>query len=315
MLLTIKFASLAQAIAEHIVSAWGCPAIFSVLEEASEKHHDLLSDLCVAFIKAADTVKEELDNLRSHAWDEVKSICESAKRVERFCRCIQLLENGEMAGTVHDLLYFQNYKGPLEFEKNVRTSLCQEGFYKEQAAEVLKTAASSKTLEPKLNELTQLLKKSPFGQTDVARCFELLGEVQAGMRKGAANSQQAALKDRLCKLAEEIMGGSQGALSEDFVSAVLEGLGRFSDQPGILDLANQLQEFMTGNQGILAANGLRTYLEEVQKTREVDHGKLFSLVKSCSGASIDKDFSDCFADLLFEIMSVLCGKAGIFSED
>eukprot|EP00435_Cladocopium_sp_Y103_P028458 s883_g7.t1 len=285
------------------MAAWGCAAIFSMIDE--EGHEKLLSELCVAFIKAADQVQEELDNLRNHPWEEIKSICEACKRIERFCGCIQLLMNDEEgAGTVHDLLYFQNYKGPLAFEKSVRTSLAASSFFKEQAAEVVKTAASTKTLEPKLKELTEILQKSAFGQAQVSRCFELLGEVQTGMRKGAADSQRIRLKERLCTLADEIMSGSQESMSEAFVTTVLDGMGRFSDLPGVLDQASQLQEFMTGNQGTLAANGLRNYLELVKKNREVDHGELGSLVKNCSGASIDKGFSDCFEDLLFETMSV-----------
>lgn len=271
-----------------------------------------LPNLCSSFLKAQEEAQEELDQLRNHPWAEVKEISETTKRIARFCRCIRLLCNKDDAADsdIKDLLYFTQYKGNLMFEKNTRTSLTSDdGFYKDQVNEVIKTAASTKTLAPKLDQLKELLGKKSVGQNEINKSFQLLDEVRTGMRKGATDAQAQELLDKLSELAENMMQNPSD-VSEGLAKTILDGLDKFSDQPGVLDLSTQLKEFMVSNQGKLASNELMAYLAEVQRTREFDATTLSKVVQSCDGSSIAEDLLaslDCWINDLF---GILFAKAG-----
>lgn len=296
-----------QAVADGIMSAWGCSAVFAMIETGDEEK---LVGLCTSFIFQVDKMQEELDSLRNHPWAEMKAVSEAAGRIAKFCKCFLLLCNkAGSAASVQDVLYFQQYKGVLLFEKTVRNCLAADGVFKDQVAEVIKTAASSRSLMPKLTELGQVLAKQSWKQDDILRAMNLLATVQAGMRKGATDSESKSLMDRLCKMADETMACPHD-VSEGLAGAISQGLEKFNDQPGILDKISQFSSFMTEHQGTLASNELSSYLEKVKAEREVSPGDLASILQKCDASTMVDSLLEKFDDLALDFLSVIAGKAG-----
>lgn len=291
------------------MSAWGCSAIFSMIESGDSER---LKKLCKSYVNNLENVQEELDEVKAHPWEEIKQVHEAVKRIERFSKCMLLLCNDSIAdGCIHEVLWFKNYKGSNLFEKTVKQCLGAAGFFKDQVAEVVKTAASTKSLEPKLKQLQELLRKKDLKQSDLLQCLNLLSEVQSGMRKGSVASESKGLTERLCKMAEDTMASSASDISESFVQTILDGLERFNEHPGIIDLSTQLQSFMTSNQGILASNALEQHLMTAKEKREVDADALGSMLQKCDTSTISQALLDKFENLLFEFFTIICGKAGL----
>ncbi len=271
-----------------------------------------LQKLCKSYLTNLGNIQEELDEVKAHPWDEIKQVYEAARRIEKFCKCMLLLCNDSTAaGCIHDVLWFKNYKGTNLFEKTVKQCLGAAGFFKDQVAEVVKTAASTKSLEPKLKQLQELLRKKDLNQGDLLLCLNLLSEVQSGMRKGAVELESKSLMERICKMAENTMASSASSISESFVQTILDGLERFNEHPGILDMSTQLQSFMTHNQGTLASNALEQHLMTTKDKREVDALALGSLVQKCDTSTVSQSLLDNFENLTFELFTIICGKAGV----
>ncbi len=292
--------------------------------ELGEERAEVLGQLASQFLVQEAKLRRELKDLKEHVWPEIQRIGEAIFRVSKFCKCILFLLNQDFpseckddgASSIAHVLWFTQYTGKLVFEKAVRQALTADAsYFNTLIQDVMKTAASSKALEPKLIDLRKLLRKDDMRLTfeDIMSCLGLLEEVKNGMRRGAVESEE---KDFLGKLFAmgKVLLETPGAcdVSNAYVKALLKGLGTFEEKPGVMDMLKTIEKFMTSNASTMASNDLTSFLEGVIKSRELGLGQLSTLVKQCDRSDISTTLLNKMDEYLLEIAQWVSGQARWF---
>ena len=276
------------------------------------------------FLSLEASLTGELKDLNQHAWPEVQGIAEAVFRVSKFCKCILFLLNKNLphdykddgASSIVHVLWFTQYTGKLVFEKAIRQALtADESYYNTLIQDVMKTAASSKALEPKLINLRKLLQKDDKNLTfeDILSCAGLMEEVKHGMRRGAVKNEEKDLVRKLFAVSDALLETPGDCdVSNAYVKAILKGLGMFEEEPGVLDMLKRIEKFMTSNATTMASNDLSSFLEDMIKSRELDIAKLATLVKQCDRSALSTPLLNKMDEYLLEIMQWVSGQARRF---
>ncbi len=279
----------------------------------------VLVDLSKSFLDSLHSrgMKSEMQELSNHPWKEIQGIGEACDRVAKFCHAILYLMNQAnshqtMNNPINNVLWFTQYSGKLVFERAVRQSLTMKGcYYEGLIQESVKTAASSKTLEPKLANLGKILEKNGnLSLQDVIAASEDLVNLRAGMRKGSLLEVEKAFFSKLRALAEVAMDPSYNGATTALIKATMKALGLFEAVPGCLDMINENQKYMTQHQAGLASKDLHETLHKMVGLRQFEAGHVLDLAKSCDRAALGEDLASGMEEFLLEIFLILSGQAG-----
>ena len=284
-----------QEIGEAVVSAFGCSGLFEIVRGGEDKAA-ALRKFVVAYMDHIDSLGTDMNDITTHAWEEVRSIGESYARATRFCKAIMFLLQIPREGMMNDfrnVLYFSSYSGKLVFEKAVKTALCEEGTYYELLCqECLKTAATTKTLEPKLQNFRVIINKAgPLGLDDLVTASTTFEELRSGMRKGSLSTEEVIFLDKLKEMGNELVAPSDASprASTAEIKALMKALAQFEAVPGALDLHHSVQKWMTTHKAALAAKDLSTGLSNMIKNRDFQPAKLIELVNTCERTMLGEE--------------------------
>ena len=282
--------------------------------EAGESSSAQVGLLAHTFLKKMEETRSELDEIRKHPWGEVQLILTACDRIEKFCKALLFLLQGQ-GGDVSDYLFFKEYNGKGIFERAVRRSFgIENGYYTLLGQECIKTAASTKTLSPKLAALQKIVHgDGHLSLEDLVSATSILPELRHGMRKGSLRDEEKSFFAKLRGMAEEITATaatSQPLFSAAAIKAVMKALQLFQAVPGAMDLERDIQKFMTTNQGALASKDLEDYLQKnVMKERTVEAGQLLNLVKQCDRTTVGQGLLSKLDEMLLEILHIVSGQA------
>lgn len=306
--------TLGQVIGEKIINAWSCAGLFTLLEKGKEGK-DVMQILAKEFLDAVHQRRAELAELRTHQWQSVQSVFEAVSRVARLCKCMLHVFNvpynhvGDVTAPVNHVLYFWQYGGKEVFERSIRKVLTQSEWLSGLINEVIKTAASTKSLEPKMAALQAIIKCDSLSLENIKQASELIVELEGGMRRGALNNEKNQFLVKLQSVGKEILKNPVDPSTNSLVKAVLKGLCKFHDKPGVLDLKKDLETYMGTHQSAMASMELINRLDAMIKEREFHWAQLNEAVKACDRANIEQDVLDRMDEFLHELGQISSGQA------
>ena len=307
-----------QAVEDGIISGFGSSSLFSLLEagEPASASIALLAE------KVLERIKEnsaDIEQNQQHPWKQVRAVSDALVRIQRFCKCMLHLLNKNFDSNdqpaINNVLAFTQYVGKSIFEKATKAALTTDGYYSGLVSEVVRTAASTKTLQPKLASLQKLLEsKQELNLDSITTIADGLEELRQGMRKGSLKSLDSLFLEKLRILAEEIMVLQPITASSAFVKAVMKGLAMYEKEPGVIDVSQNIQKFMTSNKSLMASGDLLKLVENAVKDRDLNPAALKDLVKKCDRTSISPALLQNMEEYLHDLLVVVCGKAKLHTE-
>ena len=299
---------------DDMMSAWGCSSLFNILEKGDDGA-GALTTLASEFLKACIERKGDLAELKAHTWDSIRLVYDSIMRIQRFCKCVLYLldvaydTTGDQISPINHVLFFTSYSGKNIFERTVK-AMFAEGFWKGLMEEVVKTSASAKALEPKMNTVTKILgKSSPLTLEDLVSVMEILPELEGGMRKASVHGVKNELLKRLQEKGKEILEEPVASQTNSMIRMVLRGLGGFEAVPGVLDLKKDIEHHMTIHKGAIASMELIGLIEGMIQQRAFDPIKLLEGAKSCDRATVPEALLASMDSYLFEIAQLTSSQA------
>lgn len=307
-----------QAVADDILAAFGCSALLTMLEQG-ESHCLALSLLATEFVTQCRDRADELAELRTHPWEAVNAVYTNVNRILTFCKCIlHLLNtpypndcNEDAVLKIQHVLAFSQYTGKQIFERSVRQLLTEQKFWKDQIDEVIRTGASTKSLEPKHAKFKVLIAKDDaFSLEELEQVSSLIVELERGMRKGSIEAEKRAFFKKLMKQGQALLTAPVVQETSSLVKGLLKCLGMFDDLPGALDLRKNIVEHQTTNRGVIAGMELVGVLEAALKARELNEQVLFDALAAVDRASLPDSLTHRMDEFLLEICQLVSAKAG-----
>lgn len=299
---------------DDMMSAWGCSSLFNILEKGNDGA-SVLTTLASQFLKMCIEQKDNLAELKSHTWDSIRMVYDTVMRIQRFCKCVLYLldvaydTTGDQISPINHVLFFTSYSGKLIFERTVK-AMFAEGFWRGLMEETVKTSASTKTLEPKMNTVTKILgKSSSLTLEDFVSVMEILPELEAGMRKVSVHGVKNEFLKRVQEKGKEILQETVTSQTNSLIRVVLRGLRSFEAVPGVLDLKNEIEHHMTVHKGAIASMELIGLIEGMIKLREFDSIKLLEGAKSCDRATVPEALLASMDSYLFEFAQLTSSQA------
>ena len=307
-----------QAVEDGIISGFGCSSLFAMLE-AGEAASDSIALLAEKVLETINDNSAEIQELQQHPWKQVKGVAEALLRVQKFSKCILHLLNKNYISdgqpAINNVLAFTQYVGKSIFEKATKAALTTDGYYNDLVSEVVRTAASTKTLQPKLAKVQKHLESEMELNLDTMTAIaDGLAELRNGMRKGSLKAMDSLFLSKLRILADQIMVSQPITASNVFVKAVMKSLAMYEKEPGVLDVCQNMQKFMTNNRSLMASSDLLNFVESAVKDRDLDPAALKDLVKKCDRTSLGPALLENMEEYLHDLFLVVCGKARLLSD-
>lgn len=309
-----------QAVEEALMSGFGCASLYNMLEKGEEAA-PLLSSLCQKVLQVMSKNEGDMKELEEHPWAEVRCVYEACIRIRKFCQAIlHLLNLSSMSGedsstAITKVLWFSQYSGKLVFERSVRQSITMQGsYYHELLQDVLKTAATTKTLEPKLASLRAILSQDrPFDLESLVNAAALFKELRAGMRRGSLDDDDVRMLAKLQLLGDAILSQKNVVASTPLIKALTKALEFYQENvPGVLDMVENIQKYMTENKAMLVSNELENSLKEISNNRVFDAKSaslLAELLQQCDRAQLTQSLINEFDAYLVEIFAIISAQA------
>ena len=300
-----------------MMSAAGCGGIFSMIENG-EQGKEAVTALACELLVSIRQRRDDLDELKQHPWQEVRAIHEALMRIERFCKCMLHLLNvpfhnardSDSTPAINHVLWFTQYSGKLIFERSMKQVLTGSEYYKALIQDVIKTAASTRTLEPKLAALRASLEKDGLSLENIVEISDLISQLEAGMRRGAVEKEKGKFLIKLQENGKEILNVPVDAGTSSLLKGLLKGLSRFEQVPGVPDMKQNLEQHMTAHHSSMASMELTALLEHAIANREFDSAKLSDAVKACDRTTILSSLLERMDDFLLELCQLAAGQAG-----
>ena len=167
-------------------------------------------DVLVSFKCLLDTPDEIIQRFLKH--DVSQPLRVMIRRISDFMICLLHIFCAEMpAGydksTDKNVLKFSMYKGPLVFENAVRTALLDNGSWlAQEVADMVRTGATSRMCEDKLETLQKLLREPwqlPSAKT-IRQCSELHKHVKESMRSAVTAEVTGAFREKIMEAISQL---------------------------------------------------------------------------------------------------------------
>lgn len=306
-----------KAIEDRMMSAASCGGIFSLIENGEQGKEAVIA-LTQEVLAAIRQRHDDLDELKQHPWQEVRGIHEAVMRMQRFCKCMLHLLNvpfhsasdTDNTPAINHVLWFTQFSGKLIFERSIKQVLTGSEYYKALIQEVTKTAAATRTLEPKLAALRAFLQKDGVSLESIVEISDLISQLEAGMRRGAVDKEKNTFLIKLQEKGKEILNVPVDVGTSSLLKGLLKGLSRFEQVPGVLDMKQNLEQHMTAHRSSMASMELSSLLDNTVASREFDAAKLSDAVKACDRTTILGSLLDRMDDFLLELCQLSAGQAG-----
>ena len=307
-----------QAIASSIMRGFGCAAFFNLLEKGQDGAEVLSALVLKFFEKFASFSSDDWSPFENHELPEFQTIIQSMSCLERFFRCLALLLNLDISDAetvgweggnpISSVLYFSQYSGKLVFERAVRQSF-NDSFFQALIQDVMKTAATSKTLLPKHDSFKALLgKPGHLSCEDLLTALSLLQDLKAGMRQGSLKTEEKKFVEKLVSFADFLLG-EEPDVSSVHVKALMKALNQYQGMPGVLDTISSIEKYMTSHSGAMATQDLVAYLDHGVKSRTFECGELLKLLQPCDRTTVGRTLIQKMDEYILDILHVVGSKA------
>lgn len=169
--------------------------------------------------------------------------------------------------------FYQNYQhGPSTSARTVRALLRnpnpdtqEERFLADAVADVLRTAASVKTLRPKMDELTAKLEAENPEVQHLLEASQLLPNFKSGLRQGEAKNFSALLVDKLVEYVDKLTSHQDGVekVSTKSIALLRETMQPFEKDSKVLACQGKLMKFLTSHNKSIALTDLLEWARSV----------------------------------------------------
>ena len=245
----------------------------------------------IAFSKAMfETIHSEQDQIQTFCQSNVK-VQELIKpvidRSLRFHKTVLALFQAEAIGFAeesHDVISFLNFTGKDVFEKAVKkilsldspeqdSSMKQEActFLRKLVKDVVKTAASTKILLPKMQTMKAALESLEMEHVEIETLLEaghMVPQFRDGLRKGMSEDFEKTLKSCLLEhVATIVKAGDAGTstITSDQLAKLDKSLQLMEEDQHILAAQGSLRQFASKHNSSLAIRDLREWGQEFVK--------------------------------------------------
>ena len=193
-------------------------------------------------------------------WEKVKAckrlwpVQANVARFEKFMECVnEMLQADDERRSYASFMFFMKYKGLDVFEKticNVLTkperqdaapgSIARRRFIHEMVEDTVRTAASTKLLEPDFMLSMDKMQAEGPSVDDLVFVDGKLDEFNKGLRSGRAVTLLKLFREKLLSTVERVQRGELTSLSADEVDSLVRVLQKHSRVSEILDAMNSL---------------------------------------------------------------------------
>ncbi|CAE7246501.1 unnamed protein product, partial [Symbiodinium sp. CCMP2456] len=282
----------AEAIAGAYVSFFTSTVFMDFLGECLERNRSLCRMVLTRYlVEAEDQKPQDIVTKLKESPVDLSCIVHAVETVHKFLAGLALLldlKDVPQVGQLPDLTYFSNYKGSSGLEKCMKSLLRKEAFTKAMD-EVIRTGATSRTLEPKFRASMSKVETKPRLTTDeIVDLLKDMSVFRSGLRSGSSAGFEDLLFGRIRDMAKEVMEGGVGKdqVTSRFVDALLSGFSAFPDRDGSLDMHKELQSWMQRHVKSLAGMDFADYMHEVSTKREIDFVVLEKKLTDCTAGDL-----------------------------
>ena len=244
-----------QAVAERIPSAKA--AIQNLIESDEESGMPSLSNL-----------------------SEIQS---TIMRIVKICRFIMCAFGGSCSTAEDfkdisgkDVVWLLSIKGSgnLEMERVMKEIVSSNESWKEICDEIVRTSQSSLTLRPVLERVVDSLRNSPTTASAFRELFKEVRALKAGMRKVDLVELDTLLLEKLRGIGKGVLqSSSEDAMKKGFktsdMDAIIEGLQLYQSTPGVVDMIQELKDWMTSQVKAMHFSDMMDVAERAQKQQVV----------------------------------------------
>ena len=209
-----------------------------------------------------------------------------------------------------DVQFFMAYAGRAALERQWKSwfSATNE-WWTQEVQSILKVSGRSILLQPKVEQLQDLLEKGELSRGDLSSAIDLYVEVSAGTREIVHKPMGEDLLGMVTAKVKHLLEAGDGVeISTPLVDMLLRGLQVFAAQPGVLSLSQQLRLMATSKVADIAGTDLCSLMEATVPNGAIsfeDFGKAAELVKRCTKLpeNLDAKTADHFLLLMVQCLS------------
>ena len=242
--------------------------------------------LCREYMKMCSMAEGVLSDIEE--LPELLVVHGAVHRVRQFCRCVMRLLGVDVPGvstSARDVTFYTEYRGSAMYEKRLKGLLSKAGsFWRQASDEVIRVGSEAELRAPELKRLRNLAQESFKTQANslpaVAVLEEVLrlhGELSGHVRDVDLEATTDALVSILKSATASILKEEVKCIPAGLVDAILAGIGKFSDIPGIATCGSSLQAWVAKHRSTVALTDLMAAME--QSTREaIDYAQIMTLL-------------------------------------
>ena len=140
-----------------------------------------------------------------------------------------------------DVQFFTAYAGRAPLERQWKNWFSNTNdWWTHEVQSILKVSGRSILLQPKVEQLEELLEKEDLSTGDMSSAIDLYVEVSAGTREIVHKPMGEDLLDKVKATVQHLLESPDGVkISTPLVDMLLRGLQVFAAQPGVLTLSQQ----------------------------------------------------------------------------
>ncbi len=237
-----------------------------------------------------------------------------AQAVFRCLACLLSCDTGGEPAHAKDVLLITNYKGLNVYEKSVRATLTKQGepvFWQPLIDEVIKTSASTMSLQPLFEQVTQRVAKiEDCSAADLVTLTGDLKKLRNGVRSRPLQGIESKFLNGLKVVSNFILKTKEvEKVKADVLDAVVDGLQLFTKQSGIVDTIAQLNKWVTMNTPVYACNQLELFIDNMCHSRRINMDELAKICKKCQKEKMSESCLGKLETFAVEFLSISFAQA------
>ena len=311
----------ASSCVENIFLADSWLALLS--KENPDASRNMILDLCKGFLQMHDVYVEIFQ-----AWQAESDLLQEVEQALRNCFAVARGLLALMAADEDDaqvqmsglqgaqaVLAIAEYKGKGVMLRTYR-SILQQPFWQGLVRDVTRTAGSCEALKPKVDELNNLLTKLELNTPRAASADDLgiMWQLLTDLKDGLRESRMKALEARCLAIASscaKYLVGTQGqGVSQQMLQVTQALLQAFSDQPGVLSVMKEFEEWTVTVQAQLTATQFLKVLRSTEGGIDFDGvATLLPKDRACWGGSGGDELVEASAHFLAAALQFFLDKA------
>ncbi|CAE7809453.1 unnamed protein product [Symbiodinium microadriaticum] len=286
-----KSTTVLQATGEAMIAVLNGDA-FRKMFRSPEVYKTNLQLLATAYLKHMASARAMVDawkdrdseDLLQPGFDTLLQCLERVEKVMRFVSHVWSFK-GPWETSSKDVVDLLNSKGD-NLERSLANIASKEPAWKAAIDDVVRTATTSRTLEPLKQRVKATLEESKLTYGSMNTVLDEFEKLQAGVRSADLEEITSLLSKKILKISQGILSKEPEqllslSLKEEELRTLIRGLEIFRLLPGMQDQCEELKRWATEHGQLLMKNDFLAFAELSSKNGIADMAAFESIMKRC----------------------------------